>query len=205
MVANAADYGWISEWCRGLFHVAYCLTMVRGLPREELLDRLHVGDRTLVLGAEATVIPAMDAWSIHGGSGCYVGATDVGAWAVMLEPNGWIGARRDVVLALSEARTVVSHYRNVNALDSFYWAEDGALRLHFEPLFPTRREGTHAEEIVPAMRAVGFDLREGDQRSFAEHTEAAFALGEYLTGQRLTPELLDGSSFLCGIAPLPEG
>jgi uncharacterized protein DUF6461 len=59
-----------------------------------------------------------------------------------------------------------------------------------------------ADHIAPVMTGVGFDLREGDVRRFDRCTEAAFALGEYLTGLRVTPELLDTSRYACGIAPL---
>jgi hypothetical protein len=56
------------------------------------------------------------------------------------------------------------------------------------------------------MRQAGFDLREGaeyNQEPYAR-TAAAFALAEHLTGVRLTPELVDESLYLCGIAPVPQ-
>ncbi len=38
----------------------------------------------------------------------------------------------------------------------------------------------------------------------ADATEATFALAEYLTGVRLTSDLLDESVYLCGVAPVPQ-
>jgi hypothetical protein len=50
------------------------------------------------------------------------------------------------------------------------------------------------------MQEAGFDLR--DDTDNAEHcVAAALALTERLTGVRLTPELLEESTYPCGIAP----
>lgn len=52
------------------------------------------------------------------------------------------------------------------------------------------------------MREVGFDLdEEGDNAE--DSAEAALALAEYVAGVRLTPELLEESTYACGIAPVP--
>src|SRR5205823_14898736 len=120
------------------------------------------------------------------------------------EVNGWIGTLPAVIVPLSQGTRLVSHYRNVNALDFFKWVEDGEVRLSFEPLFPSVREGSRADDVVEVMGQVGFDLREGPERTFEHHTEAAFALAEHLTGVTVTPALLSTSDFLCGIAPIPR-
>jgi len=55
------------------------------------------------------------------------------------------------------------------------------------------------------MRLAGFDLRQDAEYNEEDvTTEAAFALAEQLTGVRLTPELLDESVYLCGVAPIPQ-
>lgn len=46
------------------------------------------------------------------------------------------------MLPLSRGHTVVSHFLDVNAVDDFCWYEDGELRLHFEPLFASERDGS---------------------------------------------------------------
>lgn len=203
MAATAEDYGWIREWRSGLLLNAYCLTFVRATTPDELLDELSVGHREPRRGASEVSVAASAAWDTHQGRGCYVAVTTAGGWSVMFEDNGWIGATPATAIAVSEGTTFVSHYGNVNALDAFTWAEDAALQVSFEPLFPYRREGAKADDIAPVMREVGFDLRDGPERSFDRTTEAAFALGERLTGVRVTGPLLDGSDFICGIAPLP--
>ncbi|MET8245219.1 DUF6461 domain-containing protein [Streptomyces sp. NPDC005202] len=52
------------------------------------------------------------------------------------------------------------------------------------------------------MREAGFDLSEGADREFQQHTCAAFALAERVTGVRLTPRLLDSLEFVCGLVPM---
>jgi hypothetical protein len=93
-----------------------------------------------------------------------------------------------------------------NRADDFYWAENGDIRLNFQPGSPAWREGSTPDALADGMRLAGFDLRE-DAEYYPAHdvaTEAAFALSEHLTGVHLTPELLNNSVYLCGIAPVPR-
>ena len=68
---------------------------------------------------------------------------------------------------------------------------------------PTHRDDSDPDGLVEVMRQVGFDLSENDYASYELRTEAAFALAEYLTGVRLTPELLETAIYVCGTAPVP--
>lgn len=202
-MATAAEYSWIDSWANGLLTVGYCVILINELSPATVLDRLDVTERAVIKGAAATNGPALAAWDNHGGRGCYVAVTEVSGWALMVEINGWLGSDPAVLVPLSAGTTIVSHYRNVNALDQFTWVEDGSIRVRFEPLFPTVRSGAAPADIELAMRAVGFDLSEGEDRRIEGHTAAAFALAEHLTGIRVTPDLLDESSYLCGVAMLP--
>src|SRR5262249_16858479 len=122
-------------------------------------------------------------------------------WTLAVEPNGFQGVTDEIVTALSRGTKIVSLYRNVNALTRFCWAEDGTVRLSFDLLFPTQREGSNADGLVEAMRQVGFALRDGLERDWEQYIEAAFALMEHATGIRLTPEDLGSASYQCGRAP----
>ncbi len=202
MSATSSDYRWIADsnlWPLG----AYCLTFVRALPPCEVLDRLHVQDRVRIQGAGAIIEPASDAWVAHEGRQLFVAVTQADGWSVMFEENGFIGVTRSLMAAVSKGTSTVGHFRNVNAFDQFLWLEDGEVALYFEPLFPSRREGTRADEVVPEMRSAGFDLREGEERTFEGHTAAAFALAERITGVRVTPELLDAATFVGGLVRVP--
>ena len=201
MIATASDYTWLSGRFPGLME-AYCLTLVKGLTPEGLLDRLGARVECRVTGAEELVEPAYQAWEEHDGDRLFVGVTAVGGWALAIEPNGYLGTLSEVIIPLSQGTRLISHFRNINAVDHFFWLEDGNRRLHFEPLFPTVRNGSDPDGLVEVMRQVGFDLSEDGAR-YELHTEATFALAEHLTGIRLTPELLQSATYLCGTAPVP--
>ncbi|GLZ07114.1 hypothetical protein Acsp03_45800 [Actinomadura sp. NBRC 104412] len=121
-----------------------------------------------------------------------------GAWALAVEAGGRVGVTEEAVVALSAGTRLVAHQRGAGGSGRFSWAEDGDVRASFDPNVPSRREGSTPDEPLEAMRAAGFDL-DGDERRF----HAAFALAENLTGVRVTSEILETSSFHCGLAPLP--
>ncbi|MER5605532.1 DUF6461 domain-containing protein [Micromonospora tulbaghiae] len=201
MSATASGYAWLTDRFPGLME-AYCLTLVEGLTPGKLLDRLGARQESRVRGTAELLEPAYDAWEDHDGERAFVGVTAVGDWALAVEPNGYLGTLDEVIVPLSRGTRLVSHFRNVNAVDHFFWLDDGVLRLHFEPLFPAHRDGSDPDGLVQVMRQVGFDLSD-DDADYTVHTEAAFALAEHLTGVRLTPEFLESATYLCGTAPVP--
>ncbi|WP_306822858.1 DUF6461 domain-containing protein [Streptomyces sp. TLI_146] len=83
------------------------------------------------------------------------------------------------------------------------WAEDTTERLTVEPAVPDRRWGTTPDELLEAMHRSGFQFWD-ETSDTAEHlaAEAAFALAEHLTGVRITPELLQDTTFSCASAPI---
>jgi len=197
--ATAEDYRWLDVEDAGLIE-AYCLTFVRGRTPEAVLEHLRAEVTGTVVGVEPMHDAAFEVWDVHGGDRLFAGATAVGDWTVMVEPNGYLGTFDEVMLPLSaDGGRVVSHFRNVDAVDHFHLWDDGVLRLHFEPLFAVHRDGPDAETLVPELLAAGFNLDEDG--GYEMHTEAAWALGERLTGVRITPETLTGATFLCGVAP----
>ncbi|GAA4927034.1 DUF6461 domain-containing protein [Streptomyces coeruleoprunus] len=199
MNATAADYRWLDDHCPELIE-AYCLTLVRALSPADVLDRLRARRESTVTGVAALVGAAGEAWEANGAERHFVGVCELDGWAMVVEPNGYLGSLDEISAPLSKGTEVVTHFRNVNAVDHFSRYVDGELRLHFEPLFPYARDGADPDGAVALMRAVGFDLRQ-EGGDIDATTEAAFALAERLTGVRLTPELMDGARFLCGTAP----
>ncbi|WP_436787628.1 DUF6461 domain-containing protein [Yinghuangia sp. YIM S10712] len=197
---TALDYLWFDEHYPDLAE-AYCVLLVRGTTPEALMDQLGVEERCLVSGAGGLDAHGLAAWDRHHGDRLFAAVTSVGDWTLMIEPNGYLGSLEAIIQPLSLGTTVVSHFRNVNAVDRFNWFEDGELRLHFEPLFPYQREGRDADTVVDEMLAVGFDLAEDGDTDLT--SEAAFALTERITGVRLTHELFEAAEFQGGTAPLP--
>jgi hypothetical protein len=203
-MTTADDYTWLHERHATLMG-AYCVTLVRAITPDRLLDELEGEPNIRVKGAEALHQPSYDTWNSHYGDPLFVGVAAVGDWSLMVEHNGYLGVTSTAMLPVSRGRTVVSHFRNVNAVDHFYWFEDGDTRLHFEPLFAYARDGDHADEpeLLAEMRESGFDLSEDDDRSYELHTEAAFALAHRLTGVHLTPELFTSLEFTGALVPVP--
>lgn len=198
---TATDYTWLDERHAALME-AYCVTLVRGIAPERLLQELGAEPTLRVTGAEALCEPAYESWD-EDGERVFIGVAAVGEWSLMIEYNGYLGITDKAMLPVSRGRTVVSHFRNVNAVDHFYWFEDGDIRLHFEPLFAYARDGSRADELLAEMRESGFDLSEGDDRDYDLHTEAAFALAHRITGVHLTPELFASLEFIGAMAPPP--
>ncbi|MET7570508.1 DUF6461 domain-containing protein [Streptomyces sp. NPDC005492] len=201
-MTTADDYTWLDEQYDSLME-AYCVTLVSAIAPDRLLQELGAEPDVKFRGVEALSEPTSAAWDEHGGDPVYVGVAAVGDWPLMVEYNGYLGVTDAAMLPISRGRTVVSHFRNINAVDHFNWYEDGDARLHFEPLFPYYRDGSHADELLAEMRESGFDLSADDDRDYQRHTEAAFALAHRLTGIRLTPELFASLEFTGGLVPLP--
>ncbi|MBB6036492.1 DUF6461 domain-containing protein [Phytomonospora endophytica] len=197
--ATSADYGWLEEGDAGLTE-AYCLTFLRGLSPEAVLEALGAEPTGTVVGVEPLHDAAFEVWERHHGDRVHVAATAVGDWTVLVEVNGYLGTFEEVMMPLSAGGgRVVSHFRNVNAVDHFNLWDDGEHRLHFEPLFAHHREGPDAEALTGEMAAAGFDLAEDG--GYEAHTEAAWALAERLTGVRVTPEMIVSAVFHTGVAP----
>lgn len=205
-MTTATDYGWLKERYALLLE-AYCVTLVRDITSEELLEQLGADGRSRIIGVLGMSGPSHEA---RAPSRRFVGATAIGHWTLMVEFNGYLGITDQAMLPLSRDRRVVSHFLNVNAVDRFCWYEDGDLRLHFQPLFADERYGSHPDELLTEMGESGFDLTEreedGDHDAYySTLTGASFALAHRLTGIRLTPELFATAEFLCGVAPVPRG
>jgi hypothetical protein len=201
---TAADYLWIRERYASLTE-AYCLTLVQDITPERLLQELGAEPVLRVTGVEGLGEPSYASWDECEGDRLFVGVAAVGDWSLMAEYNGYVGVRPAAMLPVSRGRRVVSHFRNVNAVDHFYWFEDGEVRLHFQPLFAHNRDGSDPDGLSARMREVGFDLSDAEDRDYHLHTEAAFALAHHLTGIRLTSDLLDSARFTCGLVALPRG
>jgi hypothetical protein len=207
VTVTAADFSWFADRPAGLYE-AYCLTLARGLAPAEFLARLGARAERGRKGVGELFGPSMERWGGFPEEGLLIGVTTAPGsgcdWALGVEINGFLGVSEDLIVPLSAGTSVVSHFRNIEAVNRFYWVEDEEIRLYFEPLIPQSRYGSAPDALTDLMRQVGFDLREDGDNS--EHSnEAAFALAERLTGVRVTPELLEQAQYQCGIVPVPDG
>ncbi|HEY1920224.1 MAG TPA: DUF6461 domain-containing protein [Streptosporangiaceae bacterium] len=204
MAATAADYAWFEDRPAGLAE-SYCLTMARGLTADEFLARIGARSEQTRNGVEALFEPSMDLWREHDGDQLLIGVTTVpgddGGWALGMEFNGYLGVTEELIVPLSAGTKLVAHSRNIEALSHFYWIEDRDIRLSFEPLFASDREGSTPDALTDVMQRVGFDV--GEDGTNEHPTEASFALAEHLTSVRITPDLLERATYTCGIVAAP--
>ncbi|WP_062217393.1 DUF6461 domain-containing protein [Streptomyces sp. NBRC 109706] len=189
MTRTAADYTWFEDDFPDLAE-AYCFTLARGPSPAELLSRLDARPAPSLPGIAAVVeAPAQQRRQL-------VAMTTVGAWTLLIEPNGYLGVTEDRALPASTGASWVSHFSNVNGVGTFLWAEDQDLRLCFDPMFPTDRWGRTPDELLDTMRRIGFHLDDEDPDPDLS-APAAFALAEHLTGIAITPTLLHTTTFTC--------
>lgn len=208
MAARSSDYEWIRSWKGGVSNSGYCLTIVKGRSPDQVLDRLQASSRLEGLTVDDVAAHCWKAGADSDSMRPFVGVTGYEGSSVMFEVNGFVGVTVNMMTPVAEGTEVVAHFCNVNALDRFIWMADGEVRLDFEPLFPTRRVGSMAEEVVDLMSDVGFDLGDDDDGGveegddIADPTPRAFALADRLTGVTLTAERFEQSTFSGGIVEL---
>ncbi|GCE02277.1 DUF6461 domain-containing protein [Embleya hyalina] len=206
--ATAADYGWIRSsfvFPSGI-EVGYSLTLVRGVPPEEVLRVMGAEPRGGCRGAEELferqdeLVAGSDEWDESFLAGvCAVPGGD-GDWTLVLHFDGGIGMRPGFLETLSAGSRAVMHSSNGGKpIHMFEWYEDGELRAGFE--WPTVRHGSAPDDLVPLMHEAGFDLGEESDVDTYDRKAAVLALAEQLTGVRLTEDLLGNSTYLLGHVP----
>ncbi|MCY0945877.1 DUF6461 domain-containing protein [Streptomyces antarcticus] len=195
MTKTGADYAWFENDFPDIAE-AYCFTLVRGLSPAELMSRIGGQPESPLQGIAAVTNAAFAQYGLADGARQLVAMTTVGAWTLLIEPNGYLGVTEDRALPASAGASWISHFVNVNAVGTFLWAEDQVLRLCFDPMFAEDRWGTSPDELLDVMRRIGFHLEEENPETDLS-SPAAFALAEHLTGIAITPALLLGTTFTC--------
>ncbi|MYV56088.1 DUF6461 domain-containing protein [Streptomyces sp. SID3212] len=197
MTKTGADYAWFESDFPDIAE-AYCFTLVRGLSPSELISRLEGRSETPLQGIAAVVEAAFALYELEDGDRQLIAVTTVGAWTLLIEPNGYLGVTEERALPASAGTSWISHFVNINAVGTFLWAEDQALRLCFDPMFPEDRWGTTPDVFLDVMTRIGFHVDEDAPETERDlSSPAAFALAEHLTGIAITPELLQDTAFTC--------
>ncbi|MEU8508721.1 DUF6461 domain-containing protein [Streptomyces brevispora] len=195
MTKTGADYAWFESDFPDLAE-AYCFTLVRGLSPAELTSRLEGRPEAPLQGIAAVTDAAFARYELEDCTSQLVAMTAVGAWTLLIEPNGYLGVTEERALPASTGTNWISHFTNVNAVGAFLWAEDQVLRLWFDPMFPNDRWGSTPDGLRDVMERIGFPLEEEAPETDLS-SPAAFALAEELTGVAVTPALLRDTTFTC--------
>ncbi|WMX46604.1 DUF6461 domain-containing protein [Streptomyces roseicoloratus] len=196
MTKTGADYAWFEDDFPDIAE-AYCFTLVRGLSPAELTSRFEGRPEAPLQGIAAVVDAAFAQYDdLEEGDRQLLAMTTVGSWTLLIEPNGYFRVTEERALPASAGAVWVSHFVNINGVGTFLWAEDQALRLCFDPMFPEDRWGTAPDELLDVMQRIGFHF-DDDAPDRDLSSPAAFALAEHLTGVAITPALLQDTTFTC--------
>ena len=207
---TADDYAWIrsSPLFRHALEVGYTLTLVRDVAPEEVLRVMEAEPQGLCTGVDPLIerqyelLDATDYWDAPSIAGAFTVPGESGDWTVVLHFDG-CGMQPRFLEALSSkgGRAVVHSSNGGRPIDLSHWYEDGKLGTTFE--WPTAREGSTPDALLPIMREVGCDLSDVEDRTgdSLDDKAAVLALTERLTGVRLTEEVLRDAHYRLGLVP----
>jgi hypothetical protein len=219
-MSSADDYAWFEVTAQGL-SVESCLTFVKGLTAEEVTRRLGGAEVARITGLdrmeryrEAVTVPA----EAYGEDGSFdfeastgrefAAVADLPGGALIVEQYGFLGTVPEVSKPLSRGASVAVVYTSENNDPSFTWAEDGDVRVTFDPYHAAWREGSRPDALLDVMQRLGFNFStaEVDDPGWVFDDKApgrAFALAEHVTGIRLTEEVLTEPTYLAVSVPSP--
>ncbi|GAB2585823.1 hypothetical protein Aab01nite_52400 [Paractinoplanes abujensis] len=209
----AADYAWAIETYA--LDLNFCLTFVRGLEPDEVIERLGGADPVPVRGSGRALSGAgpIRTWVDERGAEHpteldYVAVTRAGDWAMIIEPNGFLCTGDEVVRVLSAGGEMVSLYFNENTTPQFSFALDGRRIVVFDPGHPPGRYGDDPGRLDGLLAELGFVTAAApDDELWAEeydeeYLERALALMERITGVRWDADFLANATFSCaGVGP----
>ncbi|MFC4061652.1 DUF6461 domain-containing protein [Planomonospora corallina] len=191
MIASPDDYAWLAEAADGSY-----FTYVRGLTPEQVMIRL--GGRPEEFTPMTFDELGDAAYSRYGSRepGAFLGLTAINDWTLIVESWG-LPITEKIIMPLSAGTRLVTHYLlDIERLDDFYWFEDGKLRFYY-----ITQEGYTPEvpdELTETMNRINSDYPHA-----YPYEGPMFLLAERLTGITLTPQLLEESTYLCGVVPEP--
>ncbi|MBO3742708.1 DUF6461 domain-containing protein [Actinoplanes flavus] len=186
--ATGGDYSWFED--NGELTEGFCFTWIAGLDPGQVITRLG-GRRLGAAGWRAD-------WASFPGrrrGEAVMAVAAMPGWSLIVEDNGWLAFRDDLLERLSARTTVITHYRNVEYDSRFALIKNGDIQVAFDPYDSGDRTGSHPDVLLPAMRAAGL-ATDGQDSDDADATECAFALTERLTRVPMTTALLHAATYL---------
>ncbi|MFG1609108.1 DUF6461 domain-containing protein [Actinoplanes sp. NPDC049265] len=171
-MSSADDYAWFENAELGLA-VASCLTFVRDASAAEVVRRLGGAEVARSEGLDrferysdaVTVPPEAYGESFDHGASTgreFAAVCDLPGGAFMLEAYGALGSRDDVLGRLSSGTSVAAVFSTEHTDPRFAWAENGVVRVAFDPFQAGWREGSTPDALLPQMQELGFNLIDED-------------------------------------------
>lgn len=186
---TAERYAWVEDW-EG---EGFCVALVGASSARDVLAAM-VPDPDLAMGQARDV----RAWAREQqlpNYGNAVEAAELGRWVVSVEENGFLAMHADVLRRLSEHRTAIVLFRNVNAVMRFVCAREGSVIRAFDPLLYDDRSSWIGEPLAQER-----DLDFGVGAPMA----CAFALAERVSGVTLTREFLESRDAWIAVGHHPQ-
>jgi Family of unknown function (DUF6461) len=202
-----ADYSWWRPW-RPAWADAHCVTLVSDITPDSFVGSLGSSPLANVHGIDALYGLTVERCSEgYDPSQAVIGVADIdGKWSLAAEINGYVGVTEHLIGPISHGRTIVSHFRNINAVHRFNWWRAGRLLVDLDLLFPTERFGADPDALLEDVRGVGIPLdAESDDVAGMDLSAAGFALAQRITNVACTPEFFERSDFLVAVVTMPDG
>lgn len=204
MAATAADYHWWQAF-RPEWSAAHCITLVGDANPAQVIEMLDGAIAAPSVGVDELIRRSLEHWdhTLHQDT-AIVGVADIGnGWVQIAEVNGYLGVTTELIEAASAGRTIVAHFRNINAVSRFTWWRDGVLVTDLDLLFPTERFGTEPDALREDLAGVGIAPDAADAAA-VDLSAAGFALAERITGVVCTPGMFERAAFTVAVVPIPS-
>ncbi|MDP9840978.1 DUF6461 domain-containing protein [Streptosporangium lutulentum] len=173
-----------------------CLTWCRNSDLEEVARRFGAVPET---GLWATPDELEDLEYEHGEE--LVELTTMGEWTIAMEPSGFQGVRSAVLEPLSVGGCAFGVFWNEELDNEVAYAVDGQIVTSFDLTDIGQRSGSDPAALDELLQQVGLH----DGLPAQARKARILALGEAISGQRLTPRWLRSDQFTILVTdPLPD-
>jgi hypothetical protein len=173
-----------------------CLTWCQSSDLEEVARRFGATPET---GSWATVDDLEDLEFEHWEE--LVELTELDGWTVALEPGGFQGVRAAVLEPLSVGGCAFSVFWNGELDNEVAYAIDGRIITSFDLMNIAQRSGSDPAALDELLDRVGLH----DDLPTQARKARVLALGEAISGRRLTPQWVRSDQFAVLVTdPLPD-
>ncbi len=179
----------------------FCLTFVKGVDEAEALRRMggYADTSARRTGAELGELMG----DFDAGFPQMAAALSLGAWSVVIEPEGFEGSDVDLLESVSRGTEALSVLRHDYASPQVAYAVDGVAVAGFDPDFPgdDRMWGTDPGTLRPLLLEAGLDGLAPDEDSWEPAGPRALVLAELVTGTAMPVDPLAGPALSARIEP----